>query len=102
MSERAASSVPLNPLRWLPEFWQIGQRRLKPQAQLLGLSLLVGVIAGLGGVVFYLATRTVFHLVLEMLVGYHPGGPANEPPLVLLPPSETPFHWWMLLFVPAL
>ncbi|HEY7330871.1 MAG TPA: chloride channel protein [Gemmataceae bacterium] len=101
MSERGAS-VPLNPLRWFPEFWQIGQRRLIPQSRLLGLSLVVGVIAGLGAVVFYLATRTVFHVVLEMLVGYHPGGPANEPPLVLLPPSETPFHWWMLLFVPAL
>jgi CIC family chloride channel protein len=102
MIERAVSSVPLNPLHWFPEFWQIGQRRLKPQARLLGLSLVVGVIAGLGAVVFYLATRAVFHLVLEMIVGYHPGGPANEPPLLLLPSSHEPFHWWMLLFIPAL
>ncbi len=37
-----------------------------------------------------------------MVVGYHPGGPANEPPLdMLLPPSDTPFRWWLLLIVPA-
>jgi hypothetical protein len=103
MADRGASSVLLNPLHWLPEFWQLGRQRLMPQARLLGLSLLVGVIAGLGAVLFYLATRTVFHVVLEMIVGYHPGGPTNEPPLdLLLPPSHTPFHWWMLLFIPAL
>ncbi len=103
MIERAASTTPLNPLRWFPEFWQLGRRRLRPQARLLGLSLVVGVIAGFGAVVFYLATRSVFHLCLEEIVGYHPGGPANEPPLdVLLPPSSTPFRWWLLLIVPAL
>ncbi|HTU23569.1 MAG TPA: chloride channel protein [Gemmataceae bacterium] len=102
MTDRAASSVPLNPLHWFPEFWQLGRRRLKPQARLLGLSLGVGIIAGLGAVLFYLATRLVFHYVLETTVGYHPGGPANEPPLeVLMPPTTEPFHWWMLLIIPA-
>jgi len=101
MPDRGTSTV-LNPLRWLPEFWQLGRQRLKPQARLLGLSLLIGVIAGLGALVFYLATRTVFHAALEMIVGYHPGGPQNEPPLIMLPPSHTPFRWWMLLFIPAL
>lgn len=103
MSNRAASFPPLNPLHWFPEFWQLGRRRLRPQARLLGLSLVVGVIAGLGAVVFYLATRLVFHYVLEITVGYHPGGPANEPALPsLLPESTEPFHWWMLLIVPAM
>jgi CIC family chloride channel protein len=102
MTDPSAPATPLNPLRWFPEFWQLGRRRLRPQARLLGLSLGVGVIAGLGAVIFYLATRIVFHLVLEMLVGYHPGGPANEPPLdLLLAPSDTPFRWWLLLIVPA-
>jgi CIC family chloride channel protein len=102
MTERGASSVLLNPLHWLPEFWQLSRRRLRPQARLLGLSLCIGVIAGLGAVVFYLATRTVFHVALERIVGYHPGGPANEPPLdMLLPPSHTEFRWWLLLIVPA-
>ncbi|HTU18577.1 MAG TPA: chloride channel protein [Gemmataceae bacterium] len=102
MTDRAASSVPLNPLHWFPEFWQLGRRRLKPQARLLGLSLGVGIIAGLGAVLFYLATRLVFHYVLETTVGYHPGGPANEPPLKeLMLPTKESFHWWMLLIIPA-
>jgi CIC family chloride channel protein len=102
MTDRVAPSAPLNPLRWFPEFWQFGRQRLRPQVRLLGLSLVIGVIAGLGAVVFYLATRLVFHYVLEMTVGYHPGGPANEPSLpALLPESTEQFHWWMLLIVPA-
>ncbi len=87
----------------VPRVLAAGPATAAPQARLLGLSLGVGVIAGLGAVVFYLATRLVFHYVLETTVGYHPGGPANEPPLPsLLRESAEPFHWWMLLIVPAL
>ncbi len=92
-------SAPLNPLHWFPEFWQLGRRRLRPQARLLGLSLGIGVIAGLGAVVFYLATRFVFYYALDVLVGYHAHGPANEPPL--FPESAESFRWWLLLIVPA-
>jgi CIC family chloride channel protein len=101
MTDRGTSSVLLNPLRWLPEFWQLGRRRLRPQARLLGLSLCVGVIAGLGAVVFYLATRLAFDFALGTLVGYHPEGPGNEPPIHLFTNPESPFRWWMLLIVPA-
>jgi CIC family chloride channel protein len=100
MTERAASSVPLNPLHWFPEFWQLGRQRLRPQVRLLGLSLGIGVIAGLGAVVFYLACQVVFHYALDITVGYHPGGPGNEPPVFL--DTEEPFRWWLLLIVPAL
>jgi CIC family chloride channel protein len=99
MNDRAAETGPLNPLRWFPEFWQLGRRRLRPQARLLGLSLGVGIIAGLGAVVFYLATRFVFHYALDVAVGYHAGGPANEPPL--FPETDEPFRWWLLLIIPA-
>jgi transposase len=40
--------VPSHPLRWLPEFLELGGRRLRPQARLLGLSLVVGIVAGIG------------------------------------------------------
>ncbi len=99
MPDRAAPSGRLNPLHWFPEFWHLGRLRLRPQVRLLGLSLVVGVIAGFGAVVFHFATRLVFHYCLDVLVGYHAGGPANEPPLF----AETtePFRWWLLLIVPA-
>ncbi len=41
-----------NPLRWIPEFLELGRRRLRSQARLLGWSILVGIVAGLGAVVF--------------------------------------------------
>jgi hypothetical protein len=40
----SAHLVPTHPLRWLPEFWELGRRRLRSQARLLGLSLAVGVM----------------------------------------------------------
>src|SRR4051812_11869395 len=71
------SPSPSHPLRWFPEFLELGQRRLRPQARLLGLSLLVGVIAGIGAIVFYGACQLVVHYALDGLAGYrpdHPGG----------------------------
>jgi CIC family chloride channel protein len=100
MTDRAASSAPLNPLHWFPEFWQLGRRRLRPQVRLLGLSLGVGVIAGLGAVVFDLACQFVFHFALDIAVGYHTVGPGNEPHV--FPDPGQPFRWWLLLIVPAL
>jgi CIC family chloride channel protein len=100
MKEGAGASVPLNPLYWFPEFWQLGRRRLRPQVRLLGLSLLIGVIAGLGAVVFYLACQLVFHYALDVAVGYHARGPGNEPPIFA--ETQGDFRWWLLLIVPAL
>jgi CIC family chloride channel protein len=100
MSDPAGPSAPLNPLHWFPEFWQLGRRRLRPQVRLLGLSLAVGVIAGLGAVVFDLACQSVFHYALDVAVGYHPAGPGNEPHVFPMP--GEPFRWWLLLIVPAL
>lgn len=100
MKDRAGPTVPLNPLHWFPEFWQLGRQRLRPQVRLLGLSLSVGVIAGLGAVIFYAACQLVFHYALDVAVGYQPGGPANEPSLFR--DSGEPFRWWLLLIVPAL
>ena len=42
---------------WVPIAWRIAHRRLmRSQVRLLGLSLLVGLVAGLAAVVFYVAT----------------------------------------------
>lgn len=89
-----------NPLQWFPEFLQIGQQRLRPQVRLLGLSLLVGVIAGGGAIVFYTACQVVFHYGLSVGAGYEPLHPAGEQHLF----AEVGggLRPWMLLVVPAL
>ncbi len=91
--------APSNPLRWFPEFWQLSRRRLRSQARLLGLCLVVGVVAGVGAVLFYSACQVVFHYTLGAIAGYHPVAPGYEPPL--LPPAATPFRWWWLLIIPT-
>lgn len=67
--------------RWwgkiVPEVFRMGGQ-LRQSPRLLGLAMLVGVVAGLGGIAFYLATRIVEHYVLGVVAGYwpepHPGG----------------------------
>ncbi len=91
--------VPSHPFRWFPEFWELGHKRLRPQARLLGLALLVGVIAGLGAVVFFSACQFVSHYALDAVAGYRPSAPGGEPPIF----SETArdFTPWLLLLVPV-
>jgi CIC family chloride channel protein len=89
--------APSNPLRWFPGFWQLS-RRLRSQARLLGLCLVVGVVAGVGAVLFNSACQVVFHYTLSAVAGYHPLAPGYEPPL--LPEIDTPFRWWWLLLIP--
>jgi CIC family chloride channel protein len=90
--------VPSHPLRWLPEFLELGHRRLRPQARLLGLSLVVGVVAGVGAIVFYAACQIVFHYALDVLAGYHAHGPGGEPALFV--EADGPLRPWMLLLMP--
>jgi CIC family chloride channel protein len=98
MAERSYPT-PVHPLRWFPEFLSLSGRRLRSQARLLGLCLVVGVVAGLGAVVFHSACRLVFHYTLGTLAGYRPSHPAYEP--ALFPESDAPFRWWLLLLIPA-
>jgi CIC family chloride channel protein len=93
--------IPSHPLRWFPEFWELGRRRLKPQARLLALALLVGVIAGLGAVAFYTACQIVSHYALDAVAGYRPGGPEGEGRLSWLPETDHGFTPWLLLVVPV-
>jgi chloride channel protein, CIC family len=63
------------------------------------LALLVGVIAGLGAIVFFAACQVVFHYALGVGAGYHPHTPLGEPPM--LTESTNPLVPWMLLIVPT-
>jgi CIC family chloride channel protein len=90
--------IPSHPLRWLPEFWALGRKRLRGQARLLALSLAVGVIAGLGAIVFFTACQVVSHYALEGVAGYQPAShPEGE--VELFRPLDRPLNPWLLLGV---
>jgi CIC family chloride channel protein len=103
-SEEPSATARFRPnfMRWFPEVLEIGRKRLRTQVRLLALAVLLGVITGLGAVAFYVATRVVAHYALG-LAGYsaepHPGG---EPEIAWLHPMSFPFHWWLLILIPAL
>jgi CIC family chloride channel protein len=60
----------------------------------------IGVIAGLGAVLFNYLTQLGLRLFLEGMAGYRPISPPGEQHL--FSPSGTPFNRWVLLFLPAL
>jgi CIC family chloride channel protein len=100
MEERATPSyVPSHPFRWFPEFWELSRRRVRPQARVLGLSLVVGVLSGIGAIVFFSACQLVFHYSLGALAGYHPNHPGGEPPL--LAEAAGALRPWLLLLIPT-
>ena len=90
-----------HPLRWFPEFLEFGRRRFRSQGRVLAASILVGIIAGLGGVVFSVAGQFVVQVCLEGLAGYRVEGPGGEVHFPWLPQFDTEFRPWMLLLVPT-
>jgi chloride channel protein, CIC family len=89
-------------LRWVPEFVRLGGRHVRTQVRLLGAAVLVGIVAGMGAIVFYLATKIVGHYALGELVGYRPEPhPAGEAPISWLVATTNSFRPWLLLVVPT-
>ena len=87
---------------WFPEFLFLRQRRARNQVRLLGLAVLVGIVAGLGAILFYVATRAVEHYALGELAGYHPAvRPAGEMAMAGLADWNQPFRPWLLLIIPT-
>ena len=54
-------------IAWFPEFLRFGKRRVRTQVRLMGLAMLVGLVAGLGAIVFYVSTRVVADYCLGTL-----------------------------------
>jgi CIC family chloride channel protein len=89
-------------LGWIPQIVKLSQGRFRTQIRLFGLAALVGVVAGVGAIGFYVATRAAEHYALGMIVGYHPEPrPGGEATLSWLPVSTHPFYPWLLLLVPT-
>src|SRR5262245_23679916 len=91
-----------NPLHWFPEYLTLSRRRIRTQARLMGSAVLVGVVAGLGAVVFAVACQVVVAGSLDAFAGYRPAGPKGEAAVGWIPESATPFRPWMLLVVPTI
>src|SRR5580692_8619707 len=99
MGDTTRSGTASNPFQWLPDLWESNRKRVRPQARLLALSLVVGIVAGLGAIAFYSACQLVSHYTLGNLAGYHPSTPGGEQPI--LPESDTPLRPWLLVLLPA-
>lgn len=61
--------------------------------------LLIGVIAGLGSVVFHFLCESGVHFFMDMIAGYRPTLPGGEHHL--FPDTPTPFNRWYLFILPA-
>lgn len=60
----------------------------------------IGLIAGLGSVVFHYLCQLGIHYFMDWAAGYRPPAPAGEHHL--LSPTTRPFNRWILFFLPAL
>ncbi|MEP7027081.1 MAG: hypothetical protein ABI960_00665 [Candidatus Eisenbacteria bacterium] len=76
-----------------------GARRLELYSvgRTIGLSSLVGAVAGLGAILFQYLCQYGSHFFLDRLAGLRMDGPAGE--TLLLPGTQTAFHPWMLPIV---
>ena len=87
----------------IPEAVKLSHNRFRAQIRLLGLAALVGIVAGLGAIVFYFATRVAEHYALGMIAGYYPEPrPGGENPMSWLPVSAHPLYPWLLLVIPTI
>ena len=60
----------------------------------------IGLIAGLGSIIFHLLCQLGIHFFMDMFAGYRPPAPAGEHHLLV--PTDTPLNKWLLLILPAL
>lgn len=61
--------------------------------------ILIGIIAGLGSVVFYYLCQVGIHFFMDFMAGYRPEAPAGEQHLFAS--TSTVFNRWVLLILPA-
>ena len=60
---------------------------------------LVGIISGLGAIIFFVLLKEATHFFLNYLAGYYPSAPGGEP--VFIPHGIRP-NRWILLIAPAI
>ncbi len=73
---------------------------VKRSTRLISLCIFIGIIAGLGAIIFQLLCDAGMHYLMDMLAGYRPGGPKGE--ISIFHPTNTPFNRWILLILPSI
>ncbi|MBI1930539.1 chloride channel protein [Candidatus Poribacteria bacterium] len=63
-------------------------------------SIIIGLIAGLGGILFFTASHIAIHYCLGFIIGYTPPSPGGE--TFHLPEFNRPLHRWLFLIVPTI
>jgi CIC family chloride channel protein len=87
---------------WFSEIVVIRSSRIRNHVRLLALAGLVGIVAGVGAIGFYVATRVVGHYALGVVAGYRPEPhPAGEPSMAWLPPVTHALNPWFLILIPT-
>ncbi len=61
--------------------------------------VVIGIISGLGAVIFHYLCHVGIHYFMDMIAGYRPPSPAGEHHLFT--PTARPFNRWVLLLLPA-
>ena len=79
---------------------RVGSHDLAVAGKWLLRFILIGVIAGLGAIIFHLLCELGMHYFLDLMAGYRPSSAGNEHSL--LPPTSTVFNKWVLLILPAI
>jgi CIC family chloride channel protein len=90
------SERPSHPLSWFPEFLELTRKRSWSQGRILGSAVLVGVVAGLGAVLFSIACQFVIRWTLDEVAGYRARGPVGEAWVAWIPESTQAFRPWLL------
>lgn len=78
---------------------EVDAQRLTVAGKWVMFYVMIGVIAGLGSVLFNYLCQLGMHAFLDQIAGYRPPAAGGEPPL--FPPTQAPFSRWVLLFLPA-
>ncbi len=88
---------------WLPQIVKLSHNRFRAQVRLFALSGLVGIVAGVGAIGFYVATRVAERDALGVAAGYEarprPGG---ESPMPWLPEPAKTLNPWLLILIPTI
>src|SRR6516225_3130981 len=102
MPDHVGPGLTSHPFVWVPEFVKLSHKRLRTQGRLLGAAILVGIVAGLGAVLFSVACHVVVHFTVDGVAGYRAQVPAGEATLPWLHETQTPLRPWLLPLVAAL